>query len=287
MSHPVRISRRHVREVSSSGLHQDPFFDRSASRSVGTDHFPRSSDQAERSVRSRVLNRPKGRGLASMDITLGYWESAVVCAFTVLSNNEARRVSCTFSTYDEAITDNSPSFSGITRKSCSFRIRARCEEQVVAKLWPLHDLWSDSLTRILGNMKHTVRVIPVVFRFDSTTLLDLTTFCLCLIPGVVPLEDLPVLTKAGVSCSLAEYRRRLRQQEPLRHDVAPTGLSVPCVDVPPPPYVEYLKEDPFARSKDSQAQKEDDAPGCSPGHSGEQSGDHRGELLLYPDQPPY
>lgn len=121
----------------------------------------------------------------------------------------------------------------------------------------------------------------------SHKLLNLTPFCLCLIPGVVPLEDLPVLTKAGVSCSLAEYRRRLGRQEAPRHDVAPTDLVVPCVDVPPPPYVESLKEDPFARNKDFQTQKEDVTPSRSPGYSREQSGDHRGGLLLYSDQPPY
>jgi hypothetical protein len=65
----------------------------------------------------------------------------------------------------------------------------------------------------------------------------------------VPPEDLPVLTKNGVGCSLAEYQRQLRQlkSHQLQSSRQRARDAGPSTDVPPPPYVEDLQEDPAAK----------------------------------------
>ena len=101
----------------------------------------------------------------------------------------------------------------------------------------------------------------------------------------MPLEDIPVLTKQGVSCSLAEYRHHLRQKgrqsEPLGKTFNSTGVSIPCLDALPPPYVERLEDDPFSKSNASQQERSEvDAVRSGPGHNEEQTGSNPGKLSL-------
>lgn len=65
----------------------------------------------------------------------------------------------------------------------------------------------------------------------------------------MPLEDIPVLTKNGPRCSLAEYQRQLcqKQSRQLQSSRQVTNSAGPSTDVAPPPYVEDLLEDPAAK----------------------------------------